>query len=285
MSRHKTLVGTQIVLIVGQVSFVAAVAGLEYSAPGAARLGALAALVFAAIPAALWLGYFYLQDRNEPEPKPLVGGVFVLGAFVAAPLAHFVGGLLPVAGAGLDPLGASRLVRNVLVIGLVQEMAKYVVVRYSIYPHDELDEPMDGIVYMMAAGIGFAAAQNYAHLMSLGEHVVLGRAAMTMVVNTLAHACFAGILGYALGAAKFSRAPALARGLSLFGGLCAAAVLSGVFTALEDRVTLAGVSSSAAWRGIAWAAGFSAAVFCVVSALIRRRLAVSPFRTDASGTP
>ncbi len=207
MSRHKTLVGTEIVLILGLVGFVAAMVGLEHTAPGPARLGPIAALAFAAVPSVLWLGYFYLQDRNEPEPKQLVFGMFVLGAFVASPLASFVASALPVGAADLDPLSAHRVLTNVLVVGMAQEMSKYAVVRYSIYHHAEFDEPMDGIIYMMAAGIGFAAAQNYRHLESLGGNVVLSQAAMTTVVNTLAHACFAGVLGYALGQAKFSKAP------------------------------------------------------------------------------
>jgi len=134
----------------------------------------------------------------------------------------------------------------------------------------------------MAAGIGFATAQNYRHLASLGGSVVLSQAAMNTVVNTLAHACFAGVLGYALGSAKFSEAPPVARGANLFGGLCAAAVLNGVFTALEDRVLLAGVNAGAAWRGLAGAAAFAAVVFFAVSVLMKRQLAVSPFRGDAA---
>jgi RsiW-degrading membrane proteinase PrsW (M82 family) len=108
---------------------------------------------------------------------------------------------------------------------------------------------------------------------------------MTTVVNTLAHACFAGVLGYALGQAKFSRAAPAARGASLFGGLCTAAVLNGVFTALEDRATLAGVNAGAAWRGLAWAAGFAAVVFFAVSVLMKRQLALSPFAADARRAP
>jgi RsiW-degrading membrane proteinase PrsW (M82 family) len=272
--------GTEVVLILGLIGFVAAMVGVEHTAPGAARLGPLASLAFAAVPSALWLGYFYLQDRNEPEPKQLVFGVFILGAFVAAPVANFVAGMLPVAGQ-LDPLSPQRVLTNVLVVGMVQEMAKYVVVRYSIYHHAEFDEPMDGIIYMMAAGIGFAAAQNYRHMASLGGNAVLSQAAMTTVVNTLAHACFAGVLGYALGQAKFSSAAPAARGARLFGGLCAAAVLNGVFTALEDRATLAGVNAGAAWRGLAWAAGFAAVVFLAMSLLMKRQLALSPFSGDA----
>ena len=282
MGRYKTVVETETVLVLGLVGFVAAMVGIEYTAPGTAHLGPLSALAFAAVPSMLWLGYFYLQDRNEPEPKALVAGVFILGAFVAAPLANFVGGLIPIACADLDPLSLHRVLKNILLIGMVQEMAKYVVVRYSIYRHHEFDEPMDGIVYMMAAGIGFATAQNYDHLTGLGGNVVLSQAAMNTVINTLAHACFAGALGYALGLARFSKAPPIVRRAKLFCGLCVAAVLNGVFTALENRVTLAGVTSSAAWRGLAWAAGFSAVVLFAVSILITRHLAISPFRPGAA---
>ncbi len=285
MSRSKTLIGTEIVLVLGLVAFVAAMVGIEHvSGKGAASLGKLSALAFVAIPSVFWLGYFYLQDRNEPEPKELVFGVFLLGVFVAAPIANFVGNLIPLSASDLDPLSMDRILKNILLIGLVQEMSKYVVVRYTIYNHEEFDEPMDGIVYMMAAGIGFATAQNYHHLASLGtDQIVLSQAAMNTVINTLAHACFAGVLGYALGSAKFSKAPALTRGANLFGGLVGAAFLNGIFKALEDRVTLAGVNATAAWRGLAWAAGFSAIVFFVVSLMMRRQLAVSPFRDGARG--
>jgi hypothetical protein len=76
-------VGTEIVFLLGLVSFVAAMVGIDHASPGAARMGPLVA--FAVAPSVFWLGYFYLQDRNEPEPKRLVGGVFLLGAFLAAP--------------------------------------------------------------------------------------------------------------------------------------------------------------------------------------------------------
>jgi RsiW-degrading membrane proteinase PrsW (M82 family) len=284
VSRHKIIVGTEIVLILGLVGFVAAMVGIEHVAPGAAGLGPLTALAFAAIPSALWLGYFYLQDRNEPEPKQLVGGVFLIGAFIAAPLAGFANDLIAVAGADLDPLSVNRLLSNILLVGVVQETAKYVVVRYSVYHHREFDEPMDGIIYMMAAGIGFATAQNYHRLAGLGGNVVLSQAAMNAVITTLAHACFAGVLGYALGSAKFTKASPVTRGVHLLAGLVAAAVLNGVFASLEDRVTLAGVNSGAAWRGLAWAAGFSAVVFFAVSTLMKRQLAASPFPPEAAGS-
>jgi len=124
--------------------------------------------------------------------------------------------------------------------------------------------------------------ENFRHLVSLDGKMLLTQGAVNTVVNTLAHACFAGVLGYALGRAKFSTAPPLHRGLSLCGGLVAAAVLNGVFNVLEEKVALAGMGG-AAWRSLGWAAGFAAVVFFVVSLLMRRQLAVSPHAKPTVG--
>ena len=71
------LVGTKFVLIAGLVGFVLIawlielVAGVDH----ALHLGPLIAGIVAGIPALFWLGFFYLMDRHEPEPKQLVAGV------------------------------------------------------------------------------------------------------------------------------------------------------------------------------------------------------------------
>src|SRR6185295_4303227 len=220
-------------------------------------------ILLSAIPGLLWLGYFYLQDRHEPEPKHYVAGVTLLGAFVAAPLAAFAAdALLPVApAAGFAHLSFDRVLQAILVTGLTQELAKYVVVRYTIYLSAEFDEPMDGIIYMTAAGIGFAIASNVRYLEGLEGSVFLTTGAANAVVTTLAHACFAGILGYTLGVAKFKRTGTpLSRSLLLLGGLVGAAVLNGLFTLLEGMVKTSGLRVQPR-RGVVWAAGFAAIVF------------------------
>src|SRR5688500_5998860 len=99
---------------------------------GAISLGPPLALGLAAVPAALWLGFFYLQDRHEPEPKDFVIGIFVLGALVAAPVSDFllrqVAPGQPLAARGLSPFTAERILHATLVLGLAQELCKYVIV-------------------------------------------------------------------------------------------------------------------------------------------------------------
>ena len=283
LRRARVLVGTKFVLIAGLVAFVLVawlvelVAGLDR----AVHLGPILAAVLAGIPALLWLGFFYLMDRHEPEPKQLVAGVCVLGALIAAPLADFVLRMTapPVALAmhGLDPLSLDRVLHAVLVAGLAQEMCKYAVVRYTVYLSPEFDEPMDGIVYMMACGTGFAVWLNYHRFSGQGHNVNLSNACAQAVVTTLAHASFAGILGYVMGRAKFSRRSALLRALLLMLGLLLAAGLNGSFSVVEGWLVTSGLAQHP-WRGVGYAAVFAALMFAFVWFVSQHLLERSPVR-------
>jgi RsiW-degrading membrane proteinase PrsW (M82 family) len=277
------LVGTKFLLVAGLVGFVVIawlielVAGLH----DPVNLGPLLAALMAGIPALLWLGFFYLMDRHEPEPKQLVVGVCVLGALVAAPLSDFVQYQAVPAVAleahGLSALSLDRVLYAVLVVGLAQEMCKYVVVRYTIYMSREFDEPMDGIVYMMACGTGFAVWVNYHRLLGQGEQVHLSTGAAEAVVTTLAHASFAGALGYVMGRAKFSQHSAPIRGILLMLGLLGAAALNGQFQVVHNWIIQSGINQHP-WRGVGYAAACASAVFAVIWLVSQRLLAESPFR-------
>ena len=282
------LVGTKFLLIAGLVGFVVIawlvelVAGLHEPV----NIGPLLAAFMAAIPAAFWLGFFYLMDRHEPEPKRLVIGVAMLGALVAAPLADFLQyqAVPPLALEvhGIWAWSPDRVLYAVLIVGLAQEMCKYAVVRYTIYTSSEFDEPMDGIVYMMACGTGFAVWVNYHRLSGQGHQVILSTAAAKAVVTTLAHASFAGALGYVMGRAKFSRRRAPVRALLVMLGLLGAAVLNGQFTVIEGWVTENGMGEGGfaqhPWLGVGYAAMSAALVFGVIWLGAQRLLNASPFR-------
>ncbi len=291
LRRARLLVGSKLVLVAGLVVYVAMIWIIEKAArlEGAVSMSPLLALVLAAVPAALWLGFFYLQDRHEPEPKEFVAGVFVLGALVAAPLADFlIYQLSPpqaLAQHGLSPFSTDRMLHAFLVLGLAQELCKYVVVRYTIYQSHEFDEPMDGVVYMMAAGTGFAVWVNYHRFQDMGHAVFLSTGAAMAVVTTLAHASFAGCLGYVMGRAKFTRRSPAVRTVLLFFGLMAAAFLNGQFTLVETWISSSGLAQHP-WKGVGYAAGFAVVVFALLMLASRRLLADSPFKPkDAAKGP
>jgi RsiW-degrading membrane proteinase PrsW (M82 family) len=282
LRRARTLVGTKFLLIAGLVGFVLVawlvelVAGLR-----AVSLGPLLAAVMAAIPAAFWLAFFYLMDRHEPEPKQLVAGVCVLGALIAAPLSDFVQSqFAPSAALGVtvfSPFAPDRVLHAVLIAGLSQEMCKYAAVRYTIYLSREFDEPMDGIVYMMACGTGFAVWVNYHRLASQNHEVYLSIGAARAVVTTLAHASFAGLLGYVMGRAKFSRRSAPVRGVLLMLGLLCAAAFNGQFTLVASWVEQRGLTQHP-WYGVGYAAISASLVFGIIWLVSQQLLARSPFR-------
>ena len=282
------LVGTKYLLIAGLVGFVIVawlvelVAGIH----SAVHLGTVLAALMSGIPAVLWLGVFYLMDRHEPEPKQLVAGVCVLGALIAGPIAGFLMTELtppaPLELRGLSPLALDRLLHAVLIAGLTQEVCKYAVVRYTIYLSSEFDEPMDGVVYMMACGTGFAVWMNYHRLSDQGHSVFLSTAAAQAVITTLAHASFAGVLGFVMGWLKFPKIPtqhsAPIRGTFLMLGLLGAALLNGMFTAIESWVMQTGMSQHP-WRGVLFAAGCAAVAFAGIWLASQTLLARSPHRS------
>jgi protease PrsW len=284
LRRARALVGSKFLLIGGLVGFVMMswLVELVFSLDKPIHLGSLFSIPIAIIPAALWLGFFYLWDRHEPEPKHFVAGVSALGALVAAPLAEFVlaqaAPSVALAQHSLSPWALDRLVHAVLVIGLAQELCKYTVVRYTIYLSREFDEPMDGVVYMMAVGTGFAVWINYRELSRLNG-VFLSAATAKAVVTTLAQASVAGVLGYVMGRAKFSRRKAPMRGLLLMLGLLGAAALNGQFGLVEVWLDPSGVAAHP-WRGIVFAAGLASMVFLGVMLAAQRLLAASPFRVN-----
>jgi len=226
-------------------------------------------IVLALVPAILWLVFFYVQDRLEPEPKTYVIGVFVLGALLASALGiPIVRDLFRVQ----DWLGHSfwaNLLGSILVVGFVQEFLKYAAVRYSVYSLPEFDERMDGILYGTAAGLGFAAMLNIQYVVDSGG-VDLATGAIRVAVTALAQASFAGITGYFLGRAKFEEEPVW----WLPVGLAIASVLNGLFYMARGTVTRVGSvlqgQTANPWYSLILAAVVAGLTLAVLLALIRR---------------
>ena len=275
MSRVRIAVATEVMLLLGLCAFLAAAflvergAGLE----GAVSLGPIGQLAFAALPALLWLGYFRAQDIQEAEPRPLVFALFLAGALIAGPAADLAIqlALAPdvAAAPDFDRLGAERLVSAFLVVAVAQQLAIYLVVRYSVYPMAEIAQPIDALIYTTAVALGFAAFRSHQYLDALRGEVILSIGAARVVSLTLAHASFAAVLGLAIGWAKFSPFGPIKRALVLLGGLSAAVLLDGLFSVAESAIAAPGLGFSP-WRAVAFAFGFAVAVFIAVSFPMRR---------------
>ena len=233
---------------------------------------AIAGLLLALVPAAVWLSFFYRRDRREPEPRMMVLGVAVLGALVgSAVVIPLLRDVLDV-GTRLTDSPVTFLIGSILVVGVVQEFAKYLTIRLSVYQSDEFDERADGIVYASAAGVGMAVALNVAFVVESGG-VDFGSAAIRIVITALAQASFAAIVGYFLARQKLEARPLWWMPL----GIMIAATLNGLFTFLRGTVTVGAIETSGfqfgPWIGLALAAGLALGVTIILTTLIRREFA------------
>ena len=117
-------------------------------------------LLLTFLPPVFWL-LFYLRADRHPEPKHLLLRAFI-GGMASAGLA-IVAELVVIGKDGLLTLD-ERLIGNViivfLIIGLIEEYVKYLPIKFLIERKREFDEPIDGMIYMMTAALGFAALEN-----------------------------------------------------------------------------------------------------------------------------
>ena len=167
--------------------------------------------IVAIAPVLIWL-WIYLRQDKHPEPRREILAVFLLGAFITAPAVYAELFLTyDCAGAGCVPglfyrLGLPSLVALILsvVVGIafVEEFAKYAVVwlkEQAIGNNSQLDEPIDFVMYMVVAALGFAAAENLLLLLKYTDiqwALVFRDSLIRSVTAILVHTLCSGILGY-----------------------------------------------------------------------------------------
>lgn len=161
-----------------------------------AELITLIAVAF--IPGALWLLFYYKKDAH-PEPSKPVLKVFFLGMLITIPVVLIELGIDYFTGySGFATLPA-LLIGTFLIIAPVEELAKYIVVKRTVFLEKIFDEPIDGVIYCVAAALGFATMENVLAALSEGGGIIILRA----LTATLLHALAGGFIGYHMGIAKF----------------------------------------------------------------------------------
>lgn len=130
------------------------------------------------LPAIVWLWFWLKEDYENPEPKRIIarsfiaGGiavfaVFILDRYLLKLLSTDISVLDQVRNLAVDfsnPkqalsvfLGSAGLFAG---LAFVEETMKYVAAHISAFKNRSFDEPLDGMVYMVTAAIGFAAVEN-----------------------------------------------------------------------------------------------------------------------------
>jgi len=185
-------------------------------------IGYATALLFAYI--------LYWLDRYEKEPIPLLGGVFLWGAVVAAGSAFLINTIL---GLGIYVFtgsdAATNLATGSLIAPLVEEILKglAVLVVFLVF-RQEFDSILDGIIYAGVAALGFAATENVYYIYTYGflENGWSGLLSLTFIRIILVgwqHPFYTAFFGIGLAMARLNRsgfvriaAPLLGLALAMF---------------------------------------------------------------------
>ena len=115
-------------------------------------------IILAAVPSVLVIIFIYRKDRGGKEPPLLVFMAFVIGFFAVIPAVLIEIVFIEV---GMNFTGiAYQLFRAFAIAALVEEGVKLAAVRLFLYKRKHFNEVADGILYTIAASLGFAFFEN-----------------------------------------------------------------------------------------------------------------------------
>ena len=148
-------------------------------------------IILGIAPALFWLLFFLIEDRVHPEPKRMIVYVFLAGgisAILAAFPELYIQKLFPATG------GLTLSSPLIYAFAFIEEFAKFIVVYLIIKKNKYFDERVDAMIYMITAGLGFAALENVLNL--LGSNLLMQVILVRGIGATLLHALASGILGF-----------------------------------------------------------------------------------------
>lgn len=160
-------------------------------------------LALALAPGAAISLYIYLKDKHEREPLSLLLISFFYGVLsvlltliISLPLEFIV----------INKQSAAELFADAFFkVALVEEFSKFAFLRFILFRNKNFNEPFDGIIYATMVGMGFATLENIVYVYEYG----VATGILRMFTAVPAHACFAVLMGYYLGRAKFSKEKSL----------------------------------------------------------------------------
>ncbi len=185
--------------------------------PSYLALSALLAIAAGIGPVLVWLWIWEHEDKH-PEPAKLVTYAFIggaLGVFVALPLESLTSNIF------------TTIPLTILVWAAIEEAIKYSAAYITTLWRAENDEPIDGMMYMITAALGFSAVENAFFIISPiihgNFHLAIALGINRFFGATVIHIIASAAVGYAL-ALGFHKPPAK-RTFYTTLGLCTAIVL------------------------------------------------------------
>ena len=152
------------------------------------------ALLGGVLPTLVWLAFWLHEDYKHPEPRSLILKTFLLGmgaVIIVLPFQKVVDAWFP----GLT-------FSAILLWVILEEIFKFTAAFFGGLQSAEDNEPIDPIIYMITAALGFAALENVLFIAtplfegSVVESVVTGN--LRFIGASLLHVVSSSIIGVAL---------------------------------------------------------------------------------------
>lgn len=181
----------------------------------------LVAFLGGLLPALVWICFWLFEDRCQPEPKRYLFFTFLAG-MIAVVL------VLPLEKGAMSYFEGTTLL---VVWAALEEILKFGAAYFVALRSRVFDEPLDGVIYMATAALGFSALENAFFLWSpLSQDDIL-RSVITgdlrFIGATLLHVLASTTIGIAL-ALSFSK-PKTTRIFAALGGVVLATTLHTLF--------------------------------------------------------
>ncbi|MBX4181600.1 PrsW family intramembrane metalloprotease [Candidatus Parcubacteria bacterium] len=188
------------------------------------NIGALSwALIGGILPALLWLSFWLREDRKNPEPKRLIGRTFFFGmlaVLLVLPFQQAVNVYFPNMGFAAIFLWAA-----------LEEMFKFAAGYLGGLQTRDDNEPIDAMIYMVTAALGFVALENTLFLLGPLSHEHVTQSIITgnlrFVGASVLHVVSSGLVGSAIAFSFYRKWWKRAHKIAL--ALCFAITLHTVF--------------------------------------------------------
>ncbi len=205
-------------------------------------------------PTFIWL-YFWLQeDKKHPEPRSAIIRTFLWGmlAVPVAAIGQFIWNHFFINHADIEFLFHNHYLIAIITLVIwsaIEELLKYIAANKGGLSQKANNEPLDPVVYMITAALGFAALENMFYLFNLiaqGEPIldVFVTGNIRFIGATMLHVASSAIIGVFMAFAYYKNAEIQSR--YLVSGIVWSIILHTIFNSFiirSDRFTLLGFAA------------------------------------------
>ena len=202
------------------------------------------AIIGGIFPSILWLKFWFKEDKHQ-EPRGLILKVFIFG-MICVPVAVTLE-------KGVSTLIADYTFLSFLLWAIIEEGLKFIAAYFPALKTRFTDEPIDMVLYMMTAALGFSALENSLFLLGpLSEgNLFKGLATLDFrfIGASLLHILTSGIVGISMASSFYSSNKT--KSFYLFSGITIAVFLHALFNnfIIESKFGVM-VSFGSVWIGI-----------------------------------